>query len=329
MIQTPRLSAEQVKFFHEEGYLIVPDIFDPKELIPLKQELHARIDHKIRELHAQGRLTHTYPDEPFETRAARIYADSRENGEAIMRDLEGLAGGGYTGPEMFKLITHSRLVAAIECIVGEEIVGSSVYRIRPKMPGKDSRGIVPWHQDSGYFSAHCDQHLIVTCWLPLVDATAHNGCMQILPRAHKQGIIRHYTGGHAGFLVIKDGDLPADTSKAITAECPAGGVVLMTNLTPHCSTVNHSDQVRWSLDLRYQSASAPNNVGFTPELDAEPAPDYLVACYPPEADFVVQSRRRPQSVTTYEEYLARRRHYDAVKNKAYPKRNWKPAEAAV
>ena len=55
---------------------------------------------------------------------------------------------------------------------------------RPKLP-KLGRGDVPWHQDSGYVAAHCDKQLIITCWIPLVDATPENGCVQILPRTHR------------------------------------------------------------------------------------------------------------------------------------------------
>jgi hypothetical protein len=228
---------------------------------------------------------------------------------------------------MFDLIRHPSLLAAIESLVGPEIIASSVYRVRPKIPGK-VRGVVPWHQDSGYFAAHCDTHLIVTCWVPLVDATQHNGCMKILPRSHRRGVFTHHTGGNANFLVIEDQDLPPDAPTPVTAEVPLGGVVLMTNLTPHCSTPNHSDQVRWSVDLRYQGETAPNNVDLLPAVDEPAAEEVLMACYPPEADFVVQSRRGPSRVTDYETYVSRRNHYDAVKKKPYPERHWTPVGEA-
>ncbi len=267
-----------------------------------------------------------HADEPFETRLAKIYADNRENGEAIMADLEGVAGGGYTGREMYNLLTHPRLLAALESLIGPEIIASSTYRIRPKIPGK-VRGVVPWHQDSGYFEAHCDQHLIITCWIPLVDANEQNGCMKILPRSHRRGILTHHTGGNASFLVIEDGDLPSDAPATITAECPLGGVVLMTNMTPHCSTPNYSQIVRWSVDLRYQSAEVPNNVGLWPALDQKPEGEIQMACYPPEADFIVASRRDPSRVTDYDTFVARRHHFDSVKEKIYPQRGWTPAGA--
>lgn len=335
MTTPPPLTAQQVQFFHDEGYLIVPEVFDPADLEPLRRELAAEIDKKARALQAEGKLVNLHAELDFDRRLAAIQRDSKENGEAIMRHLEGLRGGGFHAPEMFDVIAHPKLLAKVASLLGsEEIIASSVYRIRPKLPNI-GRGIVPWHQDSGYLSEHCDQHLIITCWVPLVNATVENGCMQILPRTHLGKVAMHHTGGNAGFLVIKDENLPDDPRKAITAACPRGGVVFMTNRTPHCSTPNYSDHIRWSVDLRYQSAEAPNNVGLWPEsIDAEGKADaefyekVNVACYPPEADFLVHSRKTPEAVTRYDEFVRRREVYDRTQAQFSAYRRWPQSVAA-
>ena len=326
------LTPQQVQFFHEEGYIIVPDVFDPADLEPLRQELHAEIGKKTRELKSAGKLTDLHDDLDFDHQLAALHRDSKENGETLIRHLEGLRGGGFHAPEMFDLISNPKMLAAVGSLLGtEEIVASSVYRIRPKLPNL-GRGVVPWHQDSGYFASHCDNHLIVTCWVPLVDANVENGCMQILPRTHLGKVATHHTGGNAGFLVIKDENLPDDPRKSITAACPRGGVVFMTNRTPHCSTPNYSNHIRWSMDLRYQSATVPNNVGLWPEsLDAAGKADEAfyekgnVACYPPEADFLVSSKLTPELVTDYAEYAKRRETYDRTQANFSAFRRW-PAQ---
>lgn len=328
------LDPAEIAFFEREGYLIVPDVFDPGDLEPLRRQMEEQADKKIRELHAEGRLQDIHADWDFDRRLAKIYQDSKENGEAVMRHLEGRAGGGFRGEEMFRLITSPKLLARVESLVGSaEIIASSVFRLRPKLPNI-GRGVVPWHQDSGYTQTHCDRHLAITCWVPLVDATVENGCMQILPQVQSRGICRHHTGGNAGFLVIRDEDLPENPARAITAACPRGGVVFMTNLTPHCSTPNTSDHIRWSVDLRYQSADVPNNEGLWPSLDdhddeeSDYAKNINIACYPPEADFLVQSRKNPEFVVTYEEFVRRREHYDNVRI-PYPPRRWEPVPAGA
>ncbi len=326
----PPLHPRQVEFFHEQGYLIVPDAFLASELEPLRGARHAEINRLARGHLAEGRLAELHEELGFDRQLAAIHRDAPEVGEAIVRALIGLRGGGYYCPEMFALITQPALLAITAALVGSGEIVASPYRIRPKLPNF-GRGVVPWHQDSGYLAEHCDSHLIITCWVPFVDATARNGCMQILPRTHRGGVVPHRTGGNADFLVIRDEDLPADPLGAITAACPRGGAVFMTNRTPHCSTPNDSDHIRWSVDLRYKAADVPNNVGLEPaHLDAAGRADDAfyaqvnVACYPPEADFVVASASHPERVVDYAEYVRLRDVYARTQPTFAEVRAWPP-----
>ncbi len=320
--KTAPLTEAQVAQFYEAGYVMIPDLFAPAELEPLRQEIAGIIAAAAQRLAAEGKITDLHSDEPFETRLTCLMDDHPELTGEYIRAIEGRAGGGHAGEAMFGIITHPRLLDAMECLVGPEIVGSSVYRIRPKVPGF-ARGVIPWHQDSGYFATHCDKNLIVTCWIPLVDATPENGCLQVLPRVHNEGVFTHHTGGHAGYLVIEDEDLPLPEDRAVTVPVPLGGALLLTNLTPHCSTPNTTNVIRWSIDLRYQGADVPNNVRQDPADFNPDAPQTEIACYAPEGDFIVRSRRDPASVHTYAEFAARRARYEAVPLPG-PDRGWKP-----
>jgi ectoine hydroxylase-related dioxygenase (phytanoyl-CoA dioxygenase family) len=189
------------------------------------------------------------------------------------------------------------------------------------------RGVVPWHQDSGYFEPHCDDNLIVTVWIPLVDATPENGCLQVMPRAHREGVFRHWANGPGGFLIIDDEDLPP-AQRPVTVPVPLGGALFMSNCTPHCSTPNNTDVVRWSLDLRYQSADVPNNVGEMPQDFHRERPTYEIACYPPEADFVVQSEKAPERVVdSPEAFDALRQRYEETRPQS-PQRGWTSYDSA-
>ena len=274
---TPQsLTPSEISTFQQEGYLIVPNVFDPVELEPVRQELHREINRKARELQAEGLLSDLHEDLDLDQQISAIYRDSKEAGLMLTKHLIGENGGGYFSPAVFDLIANQQLMTPIASLLGSEELITSTYRIRPKLPDLGS-GNVPWHQDGGYLSSHCDQELIITCWVPLVDATLETWCMEILPRTHQSRIVKHHAGGNADFLVIRDEDLPDDPSNAITAPCPRGGVVFMTSRTPHCSTPNTSDVIRWSLDLRYKSADAPNNAGIEPayvDSQGEADPDF-------------------------------------------------------
>jgi ectoine hydroxylase-related dioxygenase (phytanoyl-CoA dioxygenase family) len=42
-------------------------------------------------------------------------------------------------------------------------------------------------QDNGYLHPECWEVLQVTAWVPLLDATPSNGCMQVIKRGHMPG----------------------------------------------------------------------------------------------------------------------------------------------
>jgi hypothetical protein len=98
-------------------------------------------------------------------------------------------------------------------------------------------------------------------------------------------------------LTIEPASMPP--AEAVTMPVRKGSVLLFTNRTPHRSIENVTDVVRWSADLRYQSAALPTNYQTA---EGRPWQEHgqgePVACYPPEADFLVRSRRRPSDVVT-------------------------------
>src|SRR5688572_25568208 len=86
------LLSEQVQFFQQEGYLIVPKVFDPEDVEPLRQQWHHQINLKAREIKALGKLTRLHDELGFDRQLAAIYRDSPEIGEMVLRDLQGASG---------------------------------------------------------------------------------------------------------------------------------------------------------------------------------------------------------------------------------------------
>ena len=123
--------------------------------------------------------------------------------------------------------------------------------------------------------------------------------MWVQPGAQRGPILRHRQREGKPYLEIPDEVLPP--IEPVCVPVRKGGALLLTNRTPHASFENTSDVVRWSMDLRYQSAALPTNAAITRlEGEYEGAPEKGIppACYPPEADFLVRSRLRPDEVVT-------------------------------
>ncbi len=99
-------------------------------------------------------------------------------------------------------------------------------------------------------------------WIPLLDANAVNGTLQVLRGGHRSGqVFRHRPERTLGqekswYLYIAPEDLPA--GEVVTCEMPRGSLLLINQLIPHRSTENFSDQIRWSVDLRWQRPGEPS-----------------------------------------------------------------------
>jgi phytanoyl-CoA hydroxylase len=286
------MTADEIAFFRREGYVTLEGVIPPAELQPVIDEITVEIGARARALVAAGKLSRAYEEEGFETRLACI---SRETDAIALAIWNGF----LHGPAIFHLICNPNFVNIAEQLVGEEIIASSVYRLRPKIPNY-GYGEVPWHQDSSYFEPYCDNSLVVTMWLPLVDADEANGCMWVMPRSHKGEVVRHHVSGNGTYLQI-DRDVFPRTGHRVACPVKKGGVLLVTNKTAHASFRNRTNIVRWSMDLRYQNANLPTNAEIS-RLPGDAVFDtengVPVACYPPEADFLVRSRQRPAEVVT-------------------------------
>lgn len=263
-----RLSAADLAFFQREGYLVARQVVPHAYLDALRAELNQTIARKADELLAAGKISHREDHLGFLHRATAIAGQCREI-------LQPVTDGNFAGASMYRLLVCPELLDVVEQLVGPEIVASSVYRLRPKLPFRPE-GVVPWHQDSGYFDSMGDRHLLLTVWIPLMHATVEAGCMEAIPQSHRDGIRRHYWANNpAPPLTVHPDHLPAGTPVPLPAEY--GDVVLLTNFTVHRSTPNTSGQIRWSADLRY---------------NAPEAGDY----YPFERGFLARSRQHPAQV---------------------------------
>jgi ectoine hydroxylase-related dioxygenase (phytanoyl-CoA dioxygenase family) len=297
------LDQQQMQKFQEEGYLVVEQLFTDAELQPVIDEIDADLDKRCREAVAECKLSRTYQEYGFEHRLAHVNRENREIAKSMWATHVVL-------PSFFGLMTNPKLLNVAEKICGPELIASSVYRLRPKVPSH-SWSPVPWHQDSAYFEPYCDLGLIMTVWVPLVDATEERGCLWVMPRMHKGGLFIHKPDDAKFYLEIPDEELRK--CQPISAPVPKGGVLLLTNRTPHASFENKTDVVRWSMDLRYQSAALPTNAHITRlpgETRSSRNVGVPVACHPPEPDFLVRSRLRPDEVMkTADQFIALRKNH--------------------
>jgi ectoine hydroxylase-related dioxygenase (phytanoyl-CoA dioxygenase family) len=269
--------------FESEGYAVVDGVLDPAtDLAPVFAEYDEVLDSIATVLFREGRIQSAYRGLAFADRLIRVCAESEQNffqefdislpQTGIQRDTPI-----HHGPAVFKLLTSTRLLDLVEDLIGPEIYSNPVQHIRMKLPNRavaksgPYSGLVsrvPWHQDNGVVLPEADESKILTVWLPLNQATVENGCMQVIPGSHREGLIAHCPLEKG--LTISDGLLPHRAPVPLPMN--PGSVLLMTSRTVHSSLDNKTEnEVRISFDLRYQPVGQPTGRPVFPGFVARSA----------------------------------------------------------
>ena len=265
------LTSDQLDFYRTEGYLLVEDAIDPAVFDRLITEIDAIVDTAAQEAHAAGELSELHADLPFAKRLVHIHSQLADP-EPLLRQVNGK----LKTEGMFAILTQPALLDIVESVIGPEILAHPQFNLRAKLPNQDAT-VVPWHQDLGYLQADAEETFMVNFWIPLVDATPENGCMEVIAGSHRAPLIghEHGLGPGANFKGITDQYLPP--GEQVSCPVKAGGVLLIQHKTIHRSIPNLSDHIRWSLDLRYSDPAQPSGRDGVP-------------------GFIARSRAHPESV---------------------------------
>ncbi|XP_071801414.1 uncharacterized protein [Asterias amurensis] len=252
-----QLTKKQLKFYFEEGYLLLRDFFQPADLEPVRTGIAEGVDTLVNKLYVAGKIKDKCSDADLFHRITLI--DKQFPGAAVL-----LHKLGYLPQSFRDLWANGRLLNVIEQLIGPDIAGHPVWNLRVKTP-RHEQSTVPWHQDNAYLDPEALHVLQPTAWIPLLDVNQNNGCMQVIPRGHLRGVTATHTCcvGGTWYVQVKDDEemktsLGVDVKDAVTMEMKYGSVLLMNNAIPHRSLDNMSDEVRWSVDLRWQRPDKPN-----------------------------------------------------------------------
>lgn len=290
------LTPSQLSCFEDEGYVVVEGVLDPsRDIAPVLNEYAVLLDRLAHGLHRQGLVASPYDHLAFSDRLIRV---SQESGKNLVQNFDislpqtsVLADTPlHVGPAVFRLLTQDRLLDAVSEVVGPEIFSNPVQHLRMKLPkiitdqwrynGLTAK--IPWHQDNGVILPEADQSHILTVWIPLTEATEANGCLQVIPRSHRNGLLAHCPTEKG--VAIPDRILSANVRDARSLPMKPGDALLMHQRTVHSSLDNLTpDQVRLSFDLRYQAIGEPTGRPAFPGFIARSADNPGLALRDPKA----------------------------------------------
>lgn len=232
--------------FARDGYLLLRGLLSDAQLAPVRAAIDERVAEIRRELEGEGVIP-SAPAAPFAQNLMPLAGHIARYGRGWTEALASEA--------IHDLHRAPHLLTVLQALLGAQVCGHKQFNLRPKLPGQELT-TVPWHQDTAYYGPQTVADTIITTWVPLVPVSAHNGCLQIVPGSHRDGAIDHDAEvGEGKFLQLRG---TPDPARVLTMEMQPGDVLLLHNLTWHCSLPNHSDGIRWSIDLRFYAPSTPS-----------------------------------------------------------------------
>lgn len=215
-VTMPRLSAEQVRQYRTEGYLIPQEPVFPQAKFDVLKGF-------------------------FEGMLARIEDGQRPESMDVPH---------YRYPELFRWLFAEEVLDLVEPILGPDIaLFSSHFICKPKGDGRR----VPWHEDSFYWKGQLDPMDVVTVWLAIDPSTQVNGCMRVIPRAlhgYSEYEACDPTKNVFG-TEIKMGQF--DPAKAVAVELRPNQASLHDGRIIHGSNANTSSIRRCGYTMRYIS----------------------------------------------------------------------------
>lgn len=251
----PTLNAD-VESFAEQGYLVVPGIFDSAMI----EQLLALIERSL-----------TPPLAPVEFEADVHYPGAPASREAPGGQTPRRLLHAYTRDPLFqKCARAERVISRLQRLIGTSSLCLSQNHhncIMTKFPGFSSQ--TSWHQDIRYWSF--DRPELVSTWLALGDENRQNGGLLVIPGSHRLELDRGRLDA-ALFLRTDLDDNRELIDQAVTVELKAGDMLFFHSRTFHAAGQNLSDQVKRSLVYTYRAA---NNAAI-PETRSANYPDIPV-----------------------------------------------------
>lgn len=217
-----RLSAEQIAFFEENGYLGGVRVLTDGQVEMLREQLA-----RLAEPEAPGHeLFYEY--------------HSNESGDPDNVLFHAL-GHWRIGPAFHDALWNPAFV-----VPAAQLLGGPVRFWHDQLFCKPAHhgGVVAWHQDYSYWTRTKPMaHL--TCWIGLDDAGRDNGCIRYVPGSHRWDLLP--TTGLANDMEALRGVLDeaqAAAFREVPVELKAGEASFHHPLTVHGSRENRTDRPR-------------------------------------------------------------------------------------
>ena len=227
----PKPDSDSIAFFQQHGWLVLEDAIDAADLAQVSEQCRVILEKK-------EKLAFDWAWEKGASRADRAFKIVQGSPTLVW-------------PAIRETAFRCWMLAYAAALLGRELeFWYDQFLAKPPRDGAPTF----WHQDEGYWGRNLDERGI-TCWMPLHDVDARNGCMHFIDGGHRDGILAHHQPAHIqSDLLCCEPDL----SRVVACPIRAGSVTFHHGKTPHMTPTNVSDAWRRAVTTHMRVTGSPD-----------------------------------------------------------------------
>lgn len=226
------LDDDQFEQYQREGYVVVENVLSTSEIDRLKTRLAE---------YQRGEREETQFERMLEPAIERGEVEFDREGDPV-RKFEGV--GMAREDDVFADLAHNEnILSIVSQLLGPNLnLLRSAAMLKPPEIGSEKS----FHQDAAYYPIHPMDH--VTVWIALDEATTDNGCMQVVPGAHTDGLLDHEEMEYESDIQLSEADYDEEV---LTLPMKPGSALFQHCLLPHYTEPNTTDDWRRAFIVAY------------------------------------------------------------------------------
>jgi hypothetical protein len=259
-----RLDARERNDLAQQGFVLRRSVFDAGETRAICAACESLVELVLAE---KRRTKHTVGSYMFEIqrRLETVVKWEPDNADLV----QGLEAFAHLSDELHRWALDPRIVEPCKDVVGDDELALFTEKLNLKRAHKG--GPIVLHQDFPYWTDLTKiASRVATAMVFLDEATLENGCLEVVPGSHREGL--QARRAMEGFGSLEMDPAKYDESRLTPLEVPAGSVAFFGPFLVHRSRPNRSGADRRALLYSYQPVGHPHLRELTKLAARPPAP---------------------------------------------------------
>jgi phytanoyl-CoA hydroxylase len=258
-----RLSERELKSLKDDGFVLRNAVFSRGECRQIAEAVETLVADLIAAKRSQKHVVGSYMFE-IQSEFASVVKWEPDHPDVV----QGVEPFAHISKPLNDWGLDPRLVDPCKDLVGADEIALFTEKITTKRA--HTGGHIVLHQDFPYWEPMTPiAHQVCTALIYLDDATVENGCLEVVPGSHKEGLPTRKNVEGFGSREI---DIDAyDLKRLVPVEAKAGSVVFFGGFLVHRSLPNKSAEDRRALLYSYQPAGHPHGLELNRLLSAKRA----------------------------------------------------------